>query len=151
MVVPIPTDVIDDHVDDEREAIYLYLSENDDTSTHKKTDEERLGQMITYLRVAFDRDVQRNKKKASKYEEHQKINVKYKEYCERLEGLNVGFKGKNAAYRRLTFMKSFVLSLVMASRVRRHYQHASWFGVTAFNKMLDVHGGVSEISRDTRP
>ena len=70
MVVPIPTDVIDDHVDDEREAIYLYLSENNDTSTHKKTDEERLGQMITYLRVAFDRDVQRNKKKASKYEEH---------------------------------------------------------------------------------
>ena len=56
MVVPIPTDVIDDHVDDEREAIYLYLSENDDTSTHKKTDEERLGQMITDLRVAFDRD-----------------------------------------------------------------------------------------------
>jgi hypothetical protein len=143
--------VIDNHIDDEREAIYLYLSENDDTSTHKKTEEEKLGQMITYLRVAFERDVRNNKEKGSKYEEHQEINVKYSEYCIRLAQLNDGFKGNNAAYRRLTFMKSFVLSLVMASRVRRHYQHASWFGVTSFNKMLDVHGGVSEISRDTRP
>ena len=115
---------------------------------HGKTEEEKLQAMITYLKVAFERDIRKNKLNERVYEENEELKVKYSDYCERLEELSKNFLGTNPAYRRLMCMPSFVLSLVMASRVRRHYIHAPWFRVTSFNKMLDVHGGVSEIGRD---
>jgi hypothetical protein len=36
-----------------------------------------------------------------------------------------------------------MLGLVMAPRVQRHYQHAPWFQVVVFNKMVEVHGAMS--------
>jgi hypothetical protein len=136
-------DIIDAHDEDKREAIYQFLSENDDKAVHMKTDEERLQQLVNFLKLAFERDVRNNKLKERKPEEHEELRIKYPDYWERLAKINEEFIGINAGYRRLTCMPTFMLGLVMASRIRRHYVHASWFRVTSFNKMLEVHGGVS--------
>ena len=166
----IGADIIDAYNEDEREAIYQYLSENTDKAVHKKTEEEGLQQLFNFLKIALERDIRLKKEKKAKKEaikakrdrgeaveaeedeedeeeeEHQGLALKYPGYVGRLKIMNKTYIGINSGYRRLTCMPTFMFGLVQASRVRRHYLHASWFRVTNFNKMLEVHGGVSAIT-----
>jgi len=171
MLMNVWADLIDHFDEDKSLAIYQFLSENDDQAVHKKTDEEGLQQLFNYLKVALERDIRNGKAREEakrqremekenapasdkdkdkddeddedKEEELPELRVKYPEYWARLQKINAQYKGVNAGYRRLTCMHTFVFGLVQASRVRRHYLHAPWFRVSHFNKMLQVHGGVS--------
>ena len=70
--------------------------------------------------------------------------MKYPKYTAMLNGFAEKFNQVNVGFRRLTCMPTLMLGLVMASRVQRHYQHAPWFWVGVFNKMVEVHGAVSD-------
>jgi hypothetical protein len=139
----VSADIIDAHVEDERIAIYQYLSENDSLAVHRKTVEEGIQQKFDYLKIALERDIRNKKEKGEIIRDEDELRVKYPAYTQRLAEMNQKYLGVSAGYRRLTCMPTFMLGLVQASRIRRHYTHAPWFRVTNFNKMLEVHGGMS--------
>lgn len=45
--------------------------------------------------------------------------------------------------RRLCLVPSFTLSLVMVSKIKKHWVHAPWFKVVELCRMLEKHGAVS--------
>ena len=97
---------------------------------------------MTQLKREFLKDMRKNQERES--EEHEDLRVRYPKYTAMLNGFADKFKQVNVGFRRLTCMPTFMLGLVMASRVRRHYQHAPWFRASTFNKMVEVHGAVSD-------
>ena len=122
--------------------MFQFLSQNQSLGEHVATDEEKLQQILTQLKRAFLKDLRKITERES--EEHEDLRVKYPKYTAMLNGFSVKFKQVNVGFRRLTCMPTFMLGLVMASRVRRHYQHAPWFRASMFNKMAEVHGAVSD-------
>jgi hypothetical protein len=135
-------DLLESHEEDKTEALFQHLSQNEDLSLHKLTDEEKLQEILTQLKREFLKDLRKNTERES--EEHEDLRVKYPKYTEKLNTFAKKYKNVNMGFRRLTLMPTFMLGLVMASRIRRHYQHAPWFRVGVFNKMAEVHGAVSE-------
>lgn len=137
-------DELEDEDEDKREAIFQFLSQNETLGTHPATDEEKLQQILTQLKREFLKDLEKNTEREP--EEHENLRVKYPKYTAMLNKFSEKFNQVNVGFRRLTCMPTFMLGLVMASRVQRHYQHAPWFRVGAFNKMAEVHGAVSDES-----
>jgi len=72
------------------------------------------------------------------------IRVKYANFHHRLDEFRDQFKQVSVGYCRLMAMPRVMLGLVMASRLRSHFMHASWFKVSSLNRMIDVHAGVSD-------
>lgn len=113
------------------------------------TEEEVLQTYINELKREFEKDIRNNLKlekkrgKTRKAEEHEDLQKKYPLYSSRLKLFATRYESVNSGLRRLMLMPNFMVGLMMASRVGQHYQHASWFKVTSFNKMVEVHGSVS--------
>ena len=61
------------------------------------------------------------------------------------------FKGNSSGYRQICALPRVALGLVMASRIRSHFTHASWFRISSLRDMVKVHGGVSASSPDRIP
>jgi hypothetical protein len=138
--------MIEAHDEDHREALFQFLSQNEDLDQHKITDEEKLQLLITELKQEFLKDQRNAEKKKSKreVEEYEDLRVKYPLYTKKIGEFATKYNQVNVGFRKLACMPTFMLGLVMASRVRRHYQHASWFRVATFHKMAEVHGAVSD-------
>lgn len=127
--------------------MFQYLSQNEMLGSHPVTDEEKLQQILTQLKREFLKDLRNNMER--EMEEFEDLRVKYPKYSALLNSFATKFKQVNVGFRRLTCMPTFMLGLVMASRVQRHYQHAPWFRVGMFNKIVEVHGAVSDARKQS--
>lgn len=139
----------DENDKDTADAIFRLMSRNETKSMHKSTDEEQLLELLEELNKAYRTDLE--KLKAFKENDEGEDNkaqddsqIQYPEFMKAIAEKADMYKQEHAGFRKLTCMPSFVLSLVMASRVARHYTHAPWFKVATFNKMVEVHGCVRE-------
>ena len=129
-----------DNDHDMADAIFHLLSRNEKKSTYKATEEEELLEMVNELRRAYMKDVSRSKE--ADEEEADYMN-NFSNFMAAAEEKAEAYKQTNAGFRRLACMPTFTLSLVMASQVRRHYTHATWFKLGVFKEMVEVHGAVS--------
>lgn len=102
------------------------------------TQEELLLEIVAHLRDAYEKDIQ-NQGQQGKYID---ASIHFPLFMEMAKMKSEEFK-ENRSYGRLCSVPSFALGLVMASRIRRHYTHASWFNITTLTKMLISHGAVS--------
>ena len=132
-----------------RDGIYELLSRNEDKEVRMITEEEVLQTYINELKREFEKDIRNSAKQEKKRgkpraaEEHEDLQKKYPLFSKRLEVFTTRFHSVNSGLRRLMLMPTFLVGLMMASRVGQHYQHASWFKVTSFMRMVEVHGSVS--------
>lgn len=120
-------------------AVYRLASRNETRGNFKATDEELLQELIDELKREFEKDL-RTKKQLNKDEDYR---VAYPLYTKRIKLKAEKFKSVNSGFRKLACMPTFMLGMVMASRVRRHFVHAPWFKAGSLVKMVDVHGAVS--------
>jgi hypothetical protein len=148
----------------ERAALYHILSRNNDKREHLITDEEKLQLIMDELRLEYDIDIAEQEKKdrdkkaaeaASQTEPSEvrevreedredDIRLKFANFSGRLEAFRVQFNQVSVGYCRLMAMPRVMLGLVMASRLKSHFVHTSWFKVATLNRMIGVHAGVSE-------
>ena len=118
-------------------VLYRFISRNEYKGAYKITDEEKLLEVIDELKDYLEQDLAKAKRSADE-DQPQKM---YPKFSSELTKKSDEFKGAND-YRRLCCVKSFMLGLVLISRARQHYTHASWFRITALGGMIGVHGGV---------
>jgi hypothetical protein len=126
--------------------VYRLASRNETRGNFKATNEELLQELIDELKREFEKDL-RTKTQLKKDEDYC---VAYPLYTARIKEKAEKFKSVNRGFRKLACVPTFMLGMVMASRVRRHYVHASWFKVPSLIKMVDVHGAVSSYA-DNKP
>jgi hypothetical protein len=139
-------------------ATYQLLSKNQDKHVLKVTEDEELQQYVNELKHEFEKDLRENlsleerKREREREEggnddgetEDQDEQPKFPRYRARLKLITDDFGKVNTGFRSLMSMPNFLVGLMMASRVGRHYLHSPWFTVTSFNRMMAVHGSVSE-------
>lgn len=142
-------------------ATYQLLSKNQDKHVLKVTEEEELQQYVNELKHEFEKDLRDNLSREEKKREREREREegdgdgedededkdeqpKFPKYRARLKLITEDFGKVNTGFRSLMSMPNFLVGLMMASRVGRHYLHASWFTVTSFNRIMDVHGSVSK-------
>jgi hypothetical protein len=118
-------------------AVFRFLSRNEVLESRRATDEELLLEIVDELRDALEEDI-RNPTN----EEDDPLTM-YPTFMKTLQQKANEYKDI-PRYRKLCSVPSFALALVMASRIRGHYTHSSWFKITYLYRMLDVHGAVSE-------
>ena len=133
------TDMIEGYGDDMSYAVYRLASRNETRGNFKATDEELLQELIDELKRKFEKDV-KTKAELTKDEDYR---IAYPLYALKIKEKAEKFKCVNSGFRKLACMPTFMLGMVMASRVRRHYVHAPWFKASSLVKMVDVHGAVS--------
>ena len=126
---------------DESYAMFRYLSRNETLHNVMSTDEELLQEIIDRLKIQLLKDIE-NLPSIEEYEDY-RYKDRFPEYTKAIEAMADKYKSVNGGFRKLALVPLFMLALVMASRVQRHFVHASWFRVTPLLKMVDVHGGVS--------
>ena len=126
---------------DESYAMFRYLSRNETLHNVMSTDEELLQEIVDRLKIQLLRDIE-NLPSREEFEDY-RDKEKFPEYAKAIAAMADKYKSVNGGFRKLALVPSFMLALVMASRVQRHFVHASWFRVTPLLKMVDVHGGVS--------
>jgi hypothetical protein len=131
--------MIDSLGEDLSYAVYRLASRNETRGNFRATDEELLQKLIDELEREFEKDL-RTKTQLNKDEDYK---VAYPLYTERIKDKAEKFKSVNNGFRKLASMPTFMLGMVMASRVRRHYGHVPWFKAPNLIKMVDVHGTVS--------
>jgi hypothetical protein len=136
------TEVLDELDEDWREAIYQQLSKNEDKDVRMVTDEEELQRYVNELKFEFEKDIRINLEREQ--DQHEDMQTKYPKYMARLKLIMSEFGKVNSGFRRIMNMPNFLVGLMMAARVGRHYLHAPWFKVASFNRMVDVHGSVSK-------
>jgi uncharacterized protein YdiU (UPF0061 family) len=135
------------------QAIFWLLSRNETKSSYKASSEEFLLEFLEEMNRAYQKDLrqlrEKDKNKESMPEDLKHANVEadsaaqYPKFMQAIARKSEEYKHEHSKFRRVSCMPSFVLSLVMVSRVSRHYTHASWFKVSTFNQMVEVHGAVS--------
>ena len=143
----------------ERAALYHILSRNNDKREHLITDEEKLQLIMDELRLEYDIDIAEQEKKAAEAasqtepsevrevreeDREDDIRLKFANFSGRLEAFRVQFNQVSVGYCRLMAMPRVMLGLVMASRLKSHFVHTSWFKVATLNRMIGVHAGVSK-------
>jgi hypothetical protein len=138
-------DMIDSYGEDLSYAVYRLASRNETHGNYKATDEELLQELIDELKREFEKDL-RTKTRLNKDEDYK---IAYPLYTKRIKEKAEKFKSVNSGFRKLACMPTFMLGMVMASRVRRHYVHAPWFKASSLVKMVDVHGAVSAYANAT--
>jgi hypothetical protein len=137
------TDLIDNIGDGYTYPIYRLLSRNETAKNHEASEEEFLQEMIDELRIEFNKDLEARTAKGEVLGEDEDYG-EYDNYSMLLKAKAELFKGVNSGFRKVACTKVFMLGLIMTSRVRRHYVHASWFRVPSLVKMVEVHGAVSD-------
>lgn len=115
------------------------MSRNETGGFYKATDEEYLLEIVDQLKIALKKDL------ANIPDRTQPIDYQTScpTYIEAVKAVALKFKSVNSGFRKLALVPSFMLALVMASRIKKHFIHAPWFKATTLLKWLDVHGGVS--------
>jgi len=121
-------------------AVFRLLSRNATHGQHKATDVEMLQEKLDKMKDALEEDLLEITSREFD-EDHEYL---YPKCVEKILEQAGKFKQNNQGYRQLCLMPSFVLGLVMVSRVRRHYTHARWYNIGTLDKMIDVYGGVSD-------
>ena len=132
-------EIIDGYREDISYAVYRLASCNETRGNFKATDEELLQELINKLKWEFKKDL-RTKKQLNKDEDYW---VTYLLFTKCIKLKAEKFKSVNSGFRKLACMPMFMLGMVMASRVRRHFVHAPWFKAGSLVKMVDIHGAVS--------
>jgi hypothetical protein len=151
---------LDQQHEDMTIATYQLLSKNQDKHVLKVTEDEELQQYVNELKHEFEKDLRDNllleeeKRERAREgggdgdgdgkDEDKDEQPKFPKYRARLKLITDDFGKVNTGFRSLMSMPNFLVGLMMASRVGRHYLHCSWFKVTSFNRMMDVHGSVSK-------
>lgn len=130
---------VESHGLDRSYATFRFMSRNETLGFYKATDEEYLLEIVDQLKIALIKDLRARP--------NRDLNFDYHLYCpaylRAVQAMASKYKSVNSGFRKLALVPSFMLGLVMASRVRKHFIHASWFKASNLLKMLDVHGGVS--------
>ena len=123
------------------------MSRNETRGHQGATEEEYLQEVVAQFRDAYERDLEEKRDPCES-----DMKVLYPRLMEAVDNKVSELKElSHAGFSRLCCVPSFALGLVMASRIRRHYTHASWFTIKALGEMLDVHGAVSgEICQEKR-
>jgi hypothetical protein len=125
-------------------ALYHLLSRNDTKDVNETTDIEYLLKLVFELRLVYEKDIKNRVARDihGEDEEEEDHRILYLLFFEAIQEKAELFKHAQE-YRLLCLMPTFALALVMMSRIRRHYVHASWFRLTPLTKMVGVHGMVS--------
>jgi|SRR6267142_2021681 len=124
-------------------AIFRFLSRNEIRGVHLATDEEQLQEDVYVLKDAIELDL-RDLKDRDRGNEGDPT-ILYRNFMKAVKEKEEEYRDKElSGYKRLFCVPSFALGLVMASRIRRHYTHSSWFKISSLNQMLKVHGAVSQ-------
>jgi hypothetical protein len=159
-------------------AVCQLLSKNDDKHVLKVTEEEELQRYVNELKHEFEKDLRKIRLRKEKQEEERQqqrqqqqqqqqeqqqqqqqqqgeeekedMRVKFPKYMTRLKIITGEFGKVHSGFRRIMSMPNFLVGLMMASRVGRHYLHAPWFTVLSFSRMADVHGSVSRNGKGRR-
>ena len=117
---------------------WRYLSRNETLGQYKATDEEFLLEIVDHLKIHLVEDLNKFHDRGADFD----YLISCEAYNSALDKEANRFKNVNGGYRKMTLVPSFMLALVMMSRVRHHFIHADWFRTSALLKMLDVHGRV---------
>jgi|ERR1700730_135248 hypothetical protein len=120
------------------QVMFRFLSRNIVKGTWKATDEEKLIELVVELKDHLSVDLET----VTASEDEDTLKTLYPAFMKHLDLKAQNFVGEGG-YRRLCCVSIFFLGLVMLSRVRRHYLHASWFKVSILDGMVKYHGGVS--------
>lgn len=130
---------VESHGVDKSYATFRYMSRNENLGFYKATDEEYLLEIVDQLKIALMKDLRALPNREFNFD----FQMSCPTYMEAVEAMASKYKSVNSGFRKLALVPSFMLGLVMASRVRKHFVHARWFKASNLLKMLDVHGGVS--------
>lgn len=122
-------------------AIFRFISRNQVNDNWRATGEELLLEIVAELRDAYDDDLTEMRSE-NRSPTHDGSLSQYPRFMHEAK-LKADLFKDDRGHKRLCSVPSFAHGLVMASRIKRHYTHAEWFTVGALNKMLDVHGAVS--------
>lgn len=161
-----PLAIIDTLPNSKARAVYRLLSRNETQGRVKITEEELLQEIVDGFKDAFEED---DKKLLRRYAERDAItqgqvpstaelldmeedyDVRYPTVFVDIAKKAELFKGNSSGYRQICALPRVALGLVMASRIRSHFTHASWFRISSLRDMVKVHGGVSASSPDRIP
>jgi hypothetical protein len=122
-------------------AIHRLISRNETKDNLKATEEEIVLDVVDELRLVFESELLKVKDRSNDFE------VNFPKFVELAMMKAEQYKAKgNYGYRKLFCLPSFMMGLVMAARIRRHYMHAPWFRAMNFVRMVEVHGGVRGIN-----
>lgn len=118
-------------------ALHRLISRNETRDNLKTTQEEVLIEVIEELKFVFlpelDKVVDRS----------EDCQINFPKFVELTKEKAEQFKSNaNHGYRKLLCLPSFMMGLVMASRITTHYTHAPWFRAMNFVRMVEVHGVV---------
>jgi hypothetical protein len=122
-------------------VVFRYLSRNETKGQLMATEEELLQEIMYELKDALEEDIPRAELLQATEDDS---GILYPSFMKLVKAKAEEYKD-SSGYRRLCSVPSFTLSLVSASRIRRHYTHCPWFKTHILQKMLNVHGGVSDV------
>lgn len=132
--------------DGSEEVTLRYIARNETKYSLGATDMEFLQEIVYPLEKAYSKDLDaalERRIEGDEGSEDDDSSVKWKNFSKAADEIAVEHKEKNG-YKKLFGVTSFSLSLVMASRIRRHYTHATWFRANRLTNILETHGAVSQ-------
>lgn len=136
------TEIIEGKPNDLTSTMYQFLSRNEVTEHRKITAEEILGETLNELAIEYRKDLAAHEGPIDPKEDD--ASTLYPRFMTAAEEKAKEFnKSQARGPRRLCLVPSFVLALVMVSRVRRQWLHAPWFKIPNLCRMLENHGAVS--------
>jgi hypothetical protein len=148
------TDKLAKHGPDEATAMFHFLSRNLVRGSHKATDEELLQEIVNEMKLQYEKDVAEMKalgKDLQRTRDDEEYSILYPKFTDTAKNKASVYKHVAVGHRNLCSISSFALALVMASMIRRHYIHASWFKMRTLTKMTKVHGTVRTAGRGGSP
>jgi hypothetical protein len=129
---------VESHSEDLSYATFRLISWNEILGTYKATDEEYLLEVVDHIKMALLKDLRDMPNRPPCVDYRTSCPGYIKAVAETADK----YKSVNSGFRRILLIPSFVLALVMASRLRKHFIHSSWFRTSNLIKMVDVHAGV---------
>jgi hypothetical protein len=119
-------------------ATFRLMSRNEIHGTYKATDEEYLLENVDHIKLALLKDLRDMPNRPPQVD----YSTSCPGYVQAVSQTADKYRSVNSGFRRILLVPSFVLALVMASRLRKHFIHSSWFRTSNLMKMVDVHAGV---------
>ena len=127
--------------EDLADATFHLISRNATLGHYGATDEELLLETVNEVKRSFLKDLKDVDTRVD--EDVEDIEELYPLFTAAMKEKATQFSQNTSGYRQLCCLHTFMLGLVMASRVRSHYAHAKWFKIATLRKMMDIHGTVS--------
>jgi hypothetical protein len=121
------------------QVVFRMMSQNTSKGQRMATDEELLLEIVNELKDVLEMDMPRARTIQAREDDP---NILFPTFMKGVEQTADKYK-ESGGYRRLCSVPSFTLALVSVARIRRHYIHCPWFKIGMLQKMVDVHGGVS--------